>query len=77
MSGSRQDVRLVKFFYHNDDGCPKRVKPVVQDKSLVEEEGFVEIIRKEKVSFRVLISNIYVSSYSENKESQISIKKIN
>ena len=51
------------------------MKPVVQDKSLVEEEGFVEIIRKEKVSFRVLISNIYVSSYSENKESQISIKK--
>ena len=45
-----------KVFDRNDDGCPKSVEPVVQDKSLVDEEGFVEIIRtKEKVSSRVLI----------------------
>ena len=35
-----------KVFDHNDDGCPKRVKPVVKDKSLVDEEGFVETYKK-------------------------------
>ncbi|PWA54532.1 zinc knuckle CX2CX4HX4C [Artemisia annua] len=35
-----------KVFYHNDDGCPKRVKPVVKDKLLVDEEGFVEAYKK-------------------------------
>ena len=35
-----------KVFDHNDDGCPKRVKPVVKDKLLVDEEGFVEAYKK-------------------------------
>lgn len=45
-----------KVFYHNDDGCSKRVKQVVKDKALVDEEGFIEAYKKKvKVSFRVLI----------------------
>lgn len=35
-----------KVFDHNDDGCTKRVKPVMENKSLVDEEGFVEAYKK-------------------------------
>nr|GEV21666.1 hypothetical protein [Tanacetum cinerariifolium] len=46
MSGSPLDMIHVRFFYHNDDRCPEKVKIV--EPTMTTDDGFIETNRKHR-----------------------------